>query len=63
MFCHVKLSACFWPNVVVWCLLFFGLICPTTRLSGPNKRRELRQTINEAADLRTPKPRRLSVSA
>ena len=29
---------------------------PTTRLSGPDKRREPRQTINEAEDLRTPKP-------
>jgi len=35
----------------------------TTRLSRTDKRRDERQTINEAENLRTPKPRRLSVSA
>ena len=36
---------------------------PTSRLSRTDKRRELRQTINEAKDLRRPTTRRLSVSA
>ena len=37
--------------------------CRTTKLSRTDKRRDERQTLNEAKDLRTPKTRRLPVSA
>ena len=49
MFCHVKLSACFGPNVVVWCLLVFGLICPTAEVS--DRRREERWSARGTSEL------------
>lgn len=46
---------------VVFIVLVFD--CRTNRVSGPDKRRDERQTFDEAEDLRTLKTRRLAGSA